>query len=50
MKCLQSTGRSGEAMAVYDRCKKTLRSVLGIEPSRETETVYRAIHGLKADG
>ena len=44
MKCLQYTGRNCEAVAVYERCRKTLRSVLGIEPSRETEAVYRTVN------
>jgi LuxR family maltose regulon positive regulatory protein len=43
MKCHHASGKNSEAVAVYERCRKMLRSVLGIEPSRETEAVYRAI-------
>jgi LuxR family transcriptional regulator, maltose regulon positive regulatory protein len=43
MKCHQATGKNSEAAEVYDRCRKMLRYVLGIEPSRETEAIYRAI-------
>jgi DNA-binding SARP family transcriptional activator len=43
MKCHQSVGQKAEAIATYERCRKMLRSVLGIEPSRETEAVYREL-------
>jgi DNA-binding SARP family transcriptional activator len=43
MKCHHAAGRKGEAIAAYERCREVLRSVLGIEPSSETEAVYRAI-------
>ena len=43
MRCHHATGKKSEAIAVYERCRKILRSVLGIETSPETEAVYRAI-------
>jgi LuxR family maltose regulon positive regulatory protein len=42
MKCYKSMGKYAEALAVYKRCQHILSSVLGIEPSREIES-------LKAD-
>jgi two-component SAPR family response regulator len=47
MTCLQSTGKNCEAVAVYERCRKVLRQVIGMEPSRETEAVYKALTRLK---
>jgi DNA-binding SARP family transcriptional activator len=49
MKCLQSTGKNCEAVAVYERCRKLLHQVIGIEPSRETEAVYRELCRLKPE-
>jgi DNA-binding SARP family transcriptional activator len=43
MICHQATGKMSEAIATYERCRKLLRSVLGIEPTRETEAVYRTL-------
>jgi DNA-binding SARP family transcriptional activator len=36
-------GRRAEAVAVYERCRRVLSSVLGIAPSRQTETVHASI-------
>lgn len=36
MVCLIQRGRKAEALSVYRRCRKTLSSVLGVDPSRET--------------
>jgi DNA-binding SARP family transcriptional activator len=43
MICQKNLGRKSEAMLVYQRCRKTLSCVLGIEPSRETRAIYNAI-------
>jgi len=43
MKCHNAAGRRGEAISVYKRCKKILYSVLGIDPTPETEAVYRSL-------
>ena len=43
MKCYQQMGKRAEALAVYKRCYQILSSVLGIEPSPETEAIKRAL-------
>jgi LuxR family maltose regulon positive regulatory protein len=45
MRCYQKLGRKAEALGVYERCRKTLSSVLGVEPSSVTESVCRNIKG-----
>jgi LuxR family transcriptional regulator, maltose regulon positive regulatory protein len=41
MICYLKLGRRSEAAAIYRRCSKTLMAVPGIEPSPETEKIYR---------
>ncbi|MEW6684213.1 MAG: BTAD domain-containing putative transcriptional regulator [Nitrospirota bacterium] len=36
-------GRRAEAMGVYQRCRNTLSALLGVEPSSQTEGIYRKI-------
>jgi DNA-binding SARP family transcriptional activator len=43
MKCYQQMGKRAEALAVYKRCYQILSSVLGIEPSPETEAIKQAL-------
>jgi DNA-binding SARP family transcriptional activator len=43
MMCYHRLGRQAEALSVYNRCKRTLSASLGIEPSSETEAIYRTI-------
>ena len=43
MKCYNDAGRRGEAVSSYQRCKKILRSAMGIDPSPETEALHRTI-------
>jgi ATP/maltotriose-dependent transcriptional regulator MalT/DNA-binding SARP family transcriptional activator len=43
MECHEAAGQRGEAISVYERCKKILRSVLGVYPSPKTETIYRTL-------
>ncbi|MCJ7494719.1 MAG: bacterial transcriptional activator domain-containing protein, partial [Deltaproteobacteria bacterium] len=45
MTCYQRLSREAEAIAVYHRCRKTLSSVLGIEPSAKTEAIYKSLTG-----
>jgi DNA-binding SARP family transcriptional activator len=45
MRCRQAAGQTSEAVAVYSRCKYILRSVLGVEPSKETRELFRALTG-----
>ncbi len=35
--------RRAEAIAVYNRCRKVLQSILGIDPSPKTEEIYETI-------
>ena len=43
MICHQKLGQAAEGLAVYRRCKKTLASVLGVEPSPQTEAVRKSL-------
>lgn len=43
MECYRRLGKRAEACAVYGRCRRTLASRLGIEPSDETEAVYALV-------
>jgi DNA-binding SARP family transcriptional activator/uncharacterized protein (DUF2249 family) len=43
MTCYHRLGRKTDALAVYNRHKKTLSSLPGIEPSPKTEAIYRTI-------
>jgi DNA-binding SARP family transcriptional activator len=43
MICYRNLGKKSEALLVYQRCRKTLSSVLEIEPSGETQAIYNAI-------
>jgi DNA-binding SARP family transcriptional activator len=43
MRCYRQQGRPAEARAVYARCCNTLKTILGVGPSPQTETLRRAI-------
>jgi DNA-binding SARP family transcriptional activator len=43
MICYRQSGQPSKALSVYQRCKKSLQAVLGVEPSSKTEEIYRAI-------
>jgi ATP/maltotriose-dependent transcriptional regulator MalT/DNA-binding SARP family transcriptional activator len=43
IKCYHQMGRRAEALSIYKRCCQILSSVLGIEPSQETEAIYKAL-------
>jgi two-component SAPR family response regulator len=43
MLCLKRSGRSMEAAVIYQRCRKTLAAVLGINPSRQTELIFQSL-------
>jgi LuxR family transcriptional regulator, maltose regulon positive regulatory protein len=43
MVCYDKLGRKSDALAVYQRCLRTLSSSLGMSPSRETNTIRAAI-------
>ncbi len=43
MLCYKQTGRTAEAVSVYQRCRKVLEAVIGIAPSKETEEIYSSL-------
>ncbi|GAB4342179.1 MAG: hypothetical protein Kow0099_19510 [Candidatus Abyssubacteria bacterium] len=44
MICLHKLGRTAEAISAYQRCTKTLSAGLGIEPSSETQAIYKSLY------
>ena len=47
MNCHIHLGRKSEALLVYMRCRDMLSTVLGIEPSVETEKLHQTITSRK---
>lgn len=47
MACYHTLGRRAEAIAVYQRCRKTLSLLQGVEPSRETEALFQKIKAAR---
>jgi len=45
MAAYQKLDRRAEALAVYERCSKTLAAALGIKPSAATQALYRGLTG-----
>jgi DNA-binding SARP family transcriptional activator len=43
MLCQHTMGQRNEALCTYRRCRKQLAAVLGVEPSAETERLYRVL-------
>jgi len=43
MVCHLRQGREAEALSVYRRCRKTLSSVLGVDPSAETRAIAASL-------
>jgi len=43
IKCNYRLGRRAEALSVYKRCSQVLSSVLGINPSEETEALSKEL-------
>jgi LuxR family maltose regulon positive regulatory protein len=43
MLCQHTMGQRDEALYTYRRCRKQLAAVLGVEPSAETERLYRVL-------
>jgi two-component SAPR family response regulator len=43
MLCYKKMGDKNEALRVYKRCKTVLSAGFGIEPSHETEEVYKSL-------
>jgi len=42
MACYKSLGRKSEVCATYSRCRESLLITYGVEPSKETEAIYRS--------
>ncbi len=47
MLCYQQLGRKAEAIEVYNRCRTTLSATLQVEPSPETNRVYKSLVGAE---
>ena len=47
MACYGRLGETVKVIQVYRRLKATLSSVLGVEPSPKTETLYRTLISLQ---
>jgi SARP family transcriptional regulator, regulator of embCAB operon len=45
MTLLDANGERGEAMRVYERCRRLLADELGVSPSRETSALHRQLLG-----
>ncbi|MBI5749979.1 MAG: hypothetical protein HZA00_12730 [Nitrospinae bacterium] len=45
MLCHKKMGNKNEALRVYKRCKTILSSAFGVEPSHETEGIYKSLIG-----
>ncbi|HYA92405.1 MAG TPA: BTAD domain-containing putative transcriptional regulator [Thermodesulfobacteriota bacterium] len=44
MICYRELGRRAEALSVYERCRKTLHRIFGIDPSLKTEAIYKTLN------
>jgi len=44
MICFRELGRRAEALSVYQRCRKALSGILGIDPSPKTEAIFRSLN------
>ncbi|HHS97377.1 MAG TPA: tetratricopeptide repeat protein [Chloroflexi bacterium] len=49
MLCYEAAGRRPEAIKQYHRCREALLRELGVEPSNETEALFREIIGNTAE-
>ena len=45
MVCYRQLNEHNKAMIVYKRCRETLSSTLGIEPSPKTKAIYETLTG-----
>jgi LuxR family maltose regulon positive regulatory protein len=44
MVCYRELGRRAEALSVYQRCRKALSGILGVEPSPKTEAIFKSLN------
>ncbi|HUL37605.1 MAG TPA: BTAD domain-containing putative transcriptional regulator [Thermodesulfobacteriota bacterium] len=48
MICYRELGQRAEALSIYQRCRKTLSTILGIDASPQTEVIYKSLNsGVK---
>jgi DNA-binding SARP family transcriptional activator len=47
MSCYVALNRPAEALALYERCQQTLRTTLGIIPSRETRALFDQVRAAQ---
>ncbi|NWG04641.1 MAG: hypothetical protein HXY44_17450 [Syntrophaceae bacterium] len=43
MVCYLNLGQKAKALSAYNRCKRTISSTLGIDPSAKTQAIYKSI-------
>jgi LuxR family maltose regulon positive regulatory protein len=44
MICYRQLGRRAEALSTYHRCRKTLSTILGVDPSPKTEAIFKSLN------
>ena len=44
MICYRELGRKAEAISLYERCRKTLSTILGVDPSAKTEAIFKSLN------
>ena len=45
MRCYEQQGRPGEAIEIFNRCRRVLKAELDVEPSEETRDLYGRLSG-----
>jgi DNA-binding SARP family transcriptional activator/tetratricopeptide (TPR) repeat protein len=50
MRALSVLGERAQALRAYERCRSALRKILDVEPSRETQALYKAIRAVADRG
>ncbi|MEW6377578.1 MAG: bacterial transcriptional activator domain-containing protein, partial [Thermodesulfobacteriota bacterium] len=48
--CYLNLGQKAKALSAYNRCKRTLSSTLGIEPSDKIQRIYKSIITNRRNG
>jgi DNA-binding SARP family transcriptional activator/Tfp pilus assembly protein PilF len=46
MRALSDLGERAQALRAYERCREALKKTLDIQPSRETQALYKAVRAL----
>jgi DNA-binding SARP family transcriptional activator len=50
MRALSEMGERAQAIRAYERCREALKKTLDVQPSRETQALYKAIRALADRG